>query len=123
VSFTSVARAVRTCGARRRQVVCASGSYVISCVVAYAVRTRCHTSFACVVCGRALFCTSHTLSRVATRHSRVTNASFLRVMRIVARCLCMSCVSTRRSARCRVVLCVVNSPRLKSLVIINYLFN
>jgi hypothetical protein len=41
VSFVIVARAVRTCGARRRRVVCASGSCVIHvCRACLACRSR-----------------------------------------------------------------------------------
>jgi hypothetical protein len=58
--------------------------------------------WSCIV--HALFCTSRTLSRVATRHSRVTHMSFLCVVRVAA----------RRSAHCRVVSRVVNSPRVRS---------
>ena len=65
-----------------------------------------------------MVCTSHTLSRDATRHSRVTHASFLRVVRFAALCSHMSYVSARRSALCRVVSCVVNSTHLESLVLI-----
>ena len=48
-------------------------------------------------------------------------ASFLRVVRIAACCSRMSCVSARRSARCRAISCVVNSHRLESLVLIKLL--
>jgi hypothetical protein len=45
-------RAVRTCGAHRRRVVRAlfSCGHVSFARVTRAVRTRCHTSFACVAC-------------------------------------------------------------------------
>jgi hypothetical protein len=87
-------------------------------VASRVVHTLSHV-WSCFV--HALFCSLRTLSRVATCHSRVTHTSFLRVVHIAARCSHLSCMSARRSARRRAISCVVNSPRLESLVLTKFL--
>jgi hypothetical protein len=101
----------RTCESRAQPcIVCA-----LSRVCSHVIRTCCSRvvsravlmlfrALPCIV--RALFCTSHTLSREATRHLRVTHASFLPVVRIVVHCSRMSRVS------CVSITCVARHLRV-----------